>query len=81
MNNTYQLKKPINQAFQPVLKITIDATSALDIPVFIAGATARDLVLHHVFERNIGRKAYDIDTAILISSWDVYDELREQLIK
>ena len=80
MNNIYQLKKSINQAFQPVLKIIIDATSALGIPVFIAGATARDLVLHHVFERNIGRKTYDIDTAILISSWDVFDELREQLI-
>ncbi|CUB03724.1 hypothetical protein [Marinomonas fungiae] len=81
MNNTYQLKQPINQAFKPVVKIIIDSTSVLGIPVFIAGATARDLVLHHVFERNIGRKTYDIDTAVLISSWDAYDKLRQQLIK
>lgn len=81
MNNTYQLKKPINPAFKPVLKIIVDASNALDIPIFIAGATARDLVLHHVFERNIGRKTYDIDTAIMISSWNAYDELRKQLIR
>lgn len=81
MKDIYKLKKPINKAFAPVLKIIVDAANSLQISFFIAGATARDLVLHHVFERNIGRKTYDIDTAILISNWDEYTALRNELIK
>ena len=81
MKDIYKLKKPINKAFEAVIKIIIDVTEALNIPIFIAGATARDLVLHHVFERNIGRKTYDIDTAILISNWDEYATIRKELIK
>lgn len=45
MKNTYTLKHPLNPAFESVLDAIIHVTSQLEIPYFIAGATARDLLL------------------------------------
>lgn len=81
MNNIYRLKHPINPAFKPVLDIIMNVTSRLDIPYFIAGATARDLLLYHVFDRNPGRKTHDIDTAILVSDWESFTSVKIALLE
>jgi predicted nucleotidyltransferase len=81
MKNTYKLKNPLNPAFEPVLDIIIEVTSQLNVPYFIAGATARDLLLYHVFDRNQGRKTHDIDTAILVSSWDSFTLVKNALLE
>lgn len=80
MSNIYELKNPLNPAFEPVLNIIIDVTTQLDIPYFIAGATARDLLLFHVFGRDPGRKTHDIDTAILVSGWDSFASVKSALL-
>ncbi|MBU2320692.1 MAG: nucleotidyl transferase AbiEii/AbiGii toxin family protein [Gammaproteobacteria bacterium] len=80
MSNIYKLKHPLNPAFEPVLNIIIDVTTQLDIPYFIAGATARDLLLFHVFGRDPGRKTHDIDTAILVSGWDSFASVKSALL-
>jgi predicted nucleotidyltransferase len=80
MSSIYQLKNPLNPAFEPVLNIVIDVTTQLDIPYFIAGATARDLLLFHVFGRDPGRKTHDIDTAILVSDWGNFSDVKGALL-
>jgi predicted nucleotidyltransferase len=80
MSNIYKLQHPLNSAFEPVLNIIIDVTTQLDIPYFIAGATARDLLLFHVFGRDPGRKTHDIDTAILVSGWDSFASVKSALL-
>lgn len=81
MKNIYKLKHPLNPAFEPVLDVIIHVTSRLGIPYFIAGATARDLLLYHVFDRNPGRKTHDIDTAILLSDWNDFTAVKNALLE
>lgn len=81
MKNIYKLKHPLNPAFEPVLQTIISVTSRLAIPYFIAGATARDLLLYHVFDRNPGRKTHDIDTAILVSDWESFTAVKNALLE
>jgi predicted nucleotidyltransferase len=80
MSSIYKLKHPLNPAFEPVLSIIIDVTTQLNIPYFIAGATARDLLLFHVFGRDPGRKTHDIDTAILVSDWESFYAVKSTLL-
>jgi predicted nucleotidyltransferase len=40
------------------------------IPYMLIGATARDLLLYHVFGHAVTRATYDLDIAILVDSWD-----------
>lgn len=80
MSSIYKLKHPLNPAFEPVLSIIIDVTTQLNIPYFIAGATARDLLLFHVFGRDPGRKTHDIDTAILVSDWESFYAVKSALL-
>jgi predicted nucleotidyltransferase len=46
------------------------------IPFFIAGATAREILLHHVHGRSIGRRTRDIDIAVFVDSWPRFDALK-----
>jgi predicted nucleotidyltransferase len=80
MSNIYELKHPLNPAFEPVFSIIVDVTTQLEIPYFIAGATARDLLLFHVFGRDPGRKTHDIDTAILVSDWESFTAVKSALL-
>ncbi|MEN3293907.1 MAG: hypothetical protein V7642_3160 [Burkholderiales bacterium] len=52
----------------------------LDIPVFIAGAMARDLLLAHGYGINTGRRTEDIDWAMSVESWDQFEALKAALI-
>jgi predicted nucleotidyltransferase len=53
---------------------------AQDIPFFIVGATARDLMLHHAFGVPVRRATLDIDIAIRVSDWQQYDSLAASLL-
>lgn len=46
---------------------------------FVAGATARDLVLHGVFGRQPSRATRDIDIAIFVASWEEFEQTKEFL--
>lgn len=81
MNNIYTLKHSLKPGFEPVLTLIIDTTAKLSVQYFVAGATARDLLLYHVFDRDPGRQTRDIDTAILVSGWDTYSQMRQALIQ
>jgi predicted nucleotidyltransferase len=60
---------------------SLDAvTRELDIPYFIIGATARDILMEHVYGLDTSRATRDIDFAVAISSWDEFDRLKAQLI-
>jgi predicted nucleotidyltransferase len=42
------------------------------IPYMLVGATARDLLLYHVFGHAVTRATYDLDFAILVDSWEQF---------
>lgn len=50
------------------------------IPFFIAGATAREILLHHIHSRSIGRRTRDIDIAVFVDSWPRFDALKNAFL-
>ena len=81
MMNTYI---DISDKFDDPLIIEVvteldQATKKLDIPFFIVGATARDLVLEYGFGLNPGRATADIDFGVSVSSWGDFNQLKTEL--
>jgi predicted nucleotidyltransferase len=53
---------------------------ALHIPIFMAGAMARDLILTSGYGINTGRATTDVDWAMLVESWEQFEALKAALI-
>jgi len=54
--------------------------AAGDLPYFLAGATARDLLLEHAHGINPGRDTRDLDLALMAENWAAFEQLRQSLI-
>ena len=52
----------------------------LKIGFFVAGATARDTILEQGYLIQVGRKSQDVDLAVIVENWDVYTQLKRELI-
>jgi predicted nucleotidyltransferase len=52
----------------------------LQVPFFLAGAAARDLVLVNLWGQSPGRATANIDFAFAIKDWSQFEQLREQLL-
>lgn len=50
------------------------------LPFFIAGATARDLILQHGFGIDTGRKTLDIDFAVQVKTWKAFEQVKSRLV-
>jgi predicted nucleotidyltransferase len=72
--------KPVDPSTIRVLRAVDDVSSALDCPFFVAGATARDLMLANVYGLRPGRSTRDIDFGIAVESWDQFQGLKERMI-
>jgi predicted nucleotidyltransferase len=48
---------------------------------FLAGATAREVILRHVFGRPPGRRTLDIDFGIAVRDWEHFQTLKSALIE
>jgi predicted nucleotidyltransferase len=46
---------------------------------FVAGATARDILLTHVFGRPAGRATRDVDFAVAVESWEQFEAFKVEL--
>ncbi len=47
----------------------------------IVGATARDLILHHLYHLHISRATIDLDIAVAVPSWVAFEVLQKELLK
>jgi predicted nucleotidyltransferase len=52
----------------------------LNVPFFVVGASARDIILTHAHAIETGRATQDIDLGVQVSDWDTYEQLRNALI-
>jgi predicted nucleotidyltransferase len=48
---------------------------------FLAGATAREVILRHVFGRPAGRRTLDIDFGIAVRDWKHFETLKSSLVE
>lgn len=49
-------------------------------PFFVAGATAREMILYHGYNIKTGTATKDIDFGIKVSTWGQFDHLRQGLL-
>lgn len=63
-----------------IRKINEIATQC-DTKYFLAGATAREVMLRHVFGRGPGRRTLDVDFGIAVRDWEQFGKLKSALIK
>jgi predicted nucleotidyltransferase len=84
MNSTsrpiFQLRKPLSPLVLEPLKAVAQTANSLGFPYFLAGATARDLILENVFGRSPGRLTRDLDFGFALSDWNQFETLKKALI-
>jgi predicted nucleotidyltransferase len=64
-----------------ILQSVADTALRLAIPMFVIGATGRDLVLHHYYGAKLSRATQDLDFAIQIPDWSAFDALKAELLQ
>jgi predicted nucleotidyltransferase len=84
MNSTsrriFQLLKPLSPLVLEPLKAVAQTANSLALPYFLAGATARDLVLENIFGRPPGKLTRDLDFGFALSDWKEFENLKAALI-
>lgn len=81
MNNTsLKLRKKAPNHIIEILRLVFNTTSELNIPAFVVGATARDLIFEYVYEADILRATEDIDFGIAVGNWTDYEKIKKSLI-
>ena len=84
MNSTsrriFPLLKPLSSLVLEPLKAVAQTANSLNLPYFLAGATARDLVLENVFGRPPGKLTRDLDFGFVLSDWKQFENLKATLI-
>jgi predicted nucleotidyltransferase len=71
--------RPLHSVTRAMLGHVRDATTQLASNFVVAGATARDIVLWHVYGIRAERATRDVDVAVCAVSWEAHDNLIERL--
>jgi predicted nucleotidyltransferase len=72
--------RPLDRAALHIFSLVNRVSTDLKTPYIVVGATARDLLLFHVFGIPITRATADVDFAIAVDSWEGFRQLRTALI-
>jgi predicted nucleotidyltransferase len=81
MNETLlDLSGKIDGLTVELLKKIADVAESMNVPFFIVGAIARDIILSRYYDIETGRATQDIDLAVQVSDWNGYERLRQGLI-
>jgi len=74
------LSEKIDQGTLQLLALINQVAVEMGVEYLVAGATARDLVMHYGYGARIQRATEDLDFAIQIESWDSFTEIKDRLI-
>ena len=73
-------EKIANPLLVDLLKKLTDSFNRMEREFYVIGATARDIIIGQLADITSGRKTRDLDIAIAIPEWSVFDEIKEVLI-
>jgi predicted nucleotidyltransferase len=74
------LHSPIDPSVVRLLRVLDPIDRSSKCEYFLAGATARDLILVNVHGLRAGRATRDIDFGTAVENWEQFDRLKEQLL-
>jgi len=72
--------RPVPEPILHILAVVDRVATEQNCPYVVVGATARDLLLFHVFGIRVSRATLDVDFAIAVESWDKFDRMRNALL-
>jgi predicted nucleotidyltransferase len=72
--------RPVPESTLHVLAVVDRVATEQECPYLVVGATARDLLLFHVFGIPTIRATGDVDFAIAVESWDKFMRMRNALL-
>src|ERR1700740_3698314 len=80
--NPYKVdeSRPLDPVTLHILSVVNSVAARLTMQYIVVGATARDLLLFHVFGIPLTRATADIDFAVAVDSWERFRQLREALL-
>lgn len=73
-------EKIANPLLVELLKKLTDSFNRMNREFYVIGATARDIIIRQLIGTTSGRKTRDLDIAIAIPDWSVFDEIKEILV-
>lgn len=71
--------RPLASQTLHILATLRDVTQAHGLSCVVVGATARDILLTHVFGMPVSRATHDVDFAIAVETWAQFDALKHAL--
>jgi predicted nucleotidyltransferase len=77
---TVDKSRPVDPVTLQILSVVNRVAAQLELPYVVVGATARDLLLFHVFGIPVTRATADVDFAVAMDSWEKFRELRVALL-
>lgn len=77
---TIRADRPVDHVTIDILRAVAEEALAEQVDYMLVGATARDILLTHVFGLSARRATYDVDFAIAVKDWAQFDALRARLI-
>lgn len=73
-------EKIANPLLVELLKKLIDSFNRMGREFYVIGATARDIIIRQLIGTTSGRRTKDLDIAIAIPDWSVFDEIKDVLV-
>ena len=80
MNLKITSEKIANPLLVELLKKLTDSFNRMGREFYVIGATARDIIIRQLIGTTSGRRTKDLDIAIAIPDWTVFDEIKEVLV-
>lgn len=77
---TIRHDKPVNPVLLEILATVHTITQELGCDYLLVGATARDMLMTHVFGLDTRRATHDVDFAIALENWDQFQALKTALV-
>ena len=77
---TVQASRPLNPITLVILEALHQIAAASSASYFLIGASARDIVMTHVFDIDAGRATRDVDFAISLEDWTQFQIIKQKFI-
>jgi predicted nucleotidyltransferase len=74
------LSGKINGPILEILEAISNIAASLNIPVFVVGAAARDIILYYGYGIEMHRATEDVDLAVMVEDWDKFAQLKEAIM-
>lgn len=79
MKNSLSKEELKNDLLYDTLKALTRSLQGLNIPLYVVGATARDVMMKLLSEDEVRRRTNDLDVAIALQNWSDFDRVKEKL--